>query len=248
MHELLTSIGLSLTESKIYLTLLDKGELKAGEIVSYSKINSGRLYEILDALQSKGFISCVVKDGVKFFSAAPPTILRDYLEKQENELTARKARIDDLLPQLMKKYSSVSSDISVEVFLGKKGMRSSYEILYAQKNTDKKLFVLGVSAQLSQAKWVPLFIKTYIYPIRKRLKFKIKKIMDVGSRSNALFKEDKSTIRFAELNSLTSYEILGSVVVIQIMQGDGIFLVIRGEQVANDFKNQFNLLWKQAEK
>jgi len=248
MQEILTSIGLSQTESKIYLALLKYGELKTGEIVTRSKINSGRIYEILENLQNKGFISRVIKNGVKYFSAAPPTMLQEYLEKQEQELINKKNQVDEMLPQLMQTYTQSSEDVKVEVFVGKKGMRSSYEILHGQAEHDKKLYVMGISRQFSQAVWVPLFAKTYIYPARKRLKLKIKKIMDIDSKTKKIFKEDKSTIRYMKLNALTSYEILGAVVVIQIMQGDGTFLVIRSKRVADDFKNQFDFLWKQAKK
>lgn len=246
MEELLGSIGLSKTESKIYLTLLERGEQKTSEIISSTKINSGRIYEILSTLQSKGFTSKIIKNGIKYFSAAPPTILQDYLKEKEIEIEKEKKEIDTLLPKLLEKYSSNKKETQIEVFTGKSGMKSAYEILFAEATHDKNLYVTGISSQLNYAKWLPNFMLTYTYPKRKRLKLKTKKLMNIEAKEEKLWRTDKAEVKFIPTDALTSYEILGDVIIIQILQGDTVHLVIKDKQVANDFKKQFLLMWKNA--
>ncbi len=248
MEKFLESIGLSKTESKIYLSLLEKGEQKTSEIISSTKINSGRIYEILSNLQSKGFISKIEKNGVKYFSASPPTVLEDFMKQKEKELEIQKKEVSESIPKLLEKYSSNKKETQIEVFTGKNGMKSAYEILFNESKKEKDLYVLGISSQLNYAKWLPNFMLNYTFPKRKRLKLKTKKLMNFEAKSEKLWKTDKSEIKYIETDALTSYEIMGEVVIIQILQGDTIHLVIKDKQVAKDFRKQFNLMWKNAKK
>ena len=203
-------------------------------------------YEILENLQSKGFISKIIKDGVMHFSAAPPSIIEGYLEKKRLELKKQQAAVNSSLVDLMKIYSENSKDVSVEVFTGKKGMKSSYEILLSQAKKDSNLYVLGTNDQVNSISWLKNFLETHLYPKRKRLKLQIKKLMNVEARGESFWLDDNSKLRFTHLTSFTSFEVLGDVVIIQILQGEGVFVVLRGAQVAKDYKNQFDLLWKNA--
>ena len=248
MEKLLESIGLSKTESKIYLSLLEKGEQKTSEILKSINVNSGRIYEILDNLQSKGFISQTTKNKVKYFSAAPPTILQDYIKNKEKTIESQKQEINNLLPKLMKRFSKETSKTEIQIFTGKQGMKSSYEILFQEGKKDKNLYITGTSKQFEFKKWLPTLMDTYVYPNRKRLKLKIKKLMNIEAKKQKLPKTDKSEIKYTNLDSLTSYEILGDIIIIQILQGDTIHLVIKNKQVAEDFKKQFMLLWNNAKR
>ena len=248
MEKFLESIGLSKTESKIYISLLEKGEQKTSEIINSTKINSGRIYEILSHLQAKGFISKIIKNGIKYFSASPPTILKDFIKDKEEKLEKQKLEINELVPKLMTKYSTNKSETQIEVFTGKNGMKSAYEIIFNESVKDKNLYVLGISSQINYPKWLPNFMINYTFPKRKMLKLKTKKLMNNETRDEKLWKMDKPEIRYIPTDALTSYEILGDVVIIQILQGDTINLVIKDKQVANDFREQFQLLWRNARK
>jgi sugar-specific transcriptional regulator TrmB len=213
-----------------------------------TKLNSGRIYEILDNLQSKGFISKTTKNKVKYFSATPPTILQDYIKNKEKNIEKQKQEINTLLPELMLKYSKESNDTEIQIFTGKQGMKSSYEILFQEAKKDKNLYITGTSQQFEYNKWLPTLMNTYAYPTRKRLKLKTKKLMNLKAKKQKLPKTDNSQIKYTNLDSLTSYEILGNVVIIQILQGETIHLVINSKQVAQDFKKQFLLLWNSSQK
>ena len=87
IEQVLQEIGLTQNEIKVYLTLLELGESKTGEILKKSRLNSGRIYEILNSLQEKGLVSFILKSGVKYFRPADPKRVNDYLNlKNKNKI------------------------------------------------------------------------------------------------------------------------------------------------------------------
>ena len=248
LQNTLTKIGLTSTESKIYEVLLNNGSMKTSEILKKAKLNSGRIYDVLSNLQNKGFISIIIENNIKKFKAAPPHIIEEYLKEQELQIKQKHQEIINILPSLQKIYEQTKTQTTVEVYTGYKGMRTAYEILFKESDKDKNLYVTGITTQTKQASWLPIFLKTFVYPSRKRLRLKIKKIMNTKARTEKVWSKDNSEIKYLALTALTSYEILGDVVIIQLAQEDTINLVIRSKQVANDFREQFNLLWQNAKK
>ena len=248
MEEFLIKIGLSPSEAKIYLALIKHGEMKIGQILERAKINSGRIYDMLTSLKNKGFVSEISRNGVKYFQPAPPSVLEEYMEDKENEVKMQIDSVKNNLPGLQKLYASREQDASVEVYVGKKGAKTAYEILLGNAKEGDEYLVIGISTQEKYVPWLPVFLKTHIYPMRIRKKLKVRKLMNLEAKDEKLWRQDKSQIRYLPWNILTSYEIVGDVVVIQIIQGETIHLVIRNKQTAKDYKEQFELLWKMAKK
>jgi sugar-specific transcriptional regulator TrmB len=61
------NLGLTENEVKIYSALLKLGESTSGQIVKESDLRTGRLYNILESLKNKGFISEITKNNIKYF-------------------------------------------------------------------------------------------------------------------------------------------------------------------------------------
>jgi len=122
IENILSEIGLNQSEIKVYLALLELGESKAGEIIKKSKLNSGRIYEIFDSLQKKGFISHINKSGIKYFSPTDPRKLSKFISVKENKIKRQKKDFDSLLPEIMKKINSKKINTNVEVYIGFDGM------------------------------------------------------------------------------------------------------------------------------
>ena len=247
MEDFLQSIGLTKLESKVYVSLLDKGELKVSELLAVAKLNSGRIYDILNSLQQKGFVSIIVKNGVKYVSPSPPEILRKFMDEKEEELKRQKEKVETFLPLLSKKYFSSTKDGSIEIFTGRRGLEASYKILFSEAENDKNLFITGSSTQLNHFNWAKPFIKEVIDPQRKKLKLKTKKILDESLKKEKII-NDNSQIKYLDFSSITSYEVLGNVVVLQIVSHELICIVMRSKLIADDFRKQFEVLWKKAKK
>ena len=70
--EVLEKAGLTLGESKVYLSLLELGQSSITNIVTKSKVSTSKSYDILNRLEEKGLVSHVIISGVKHFKAASP--------------------------------------------------------------------------------------------------------------------------------------------------------------------------------
>ena len=91
--ELLRNIGLTDSEIKVYLALIELGSSTKGPIVDKSKVASSKIYELLEKLMQKGLASYVIKSGVKYFESAPPLRLLDYIKEKESKLKQQEQQL-----------------------------------------------------------------------------------------------------------------------------------------------------------
>jgi sugar-specific transcriptional regulator TrmB len=71
----LEKIGLTKNETKVYLALLKIGTSKVGEILKESKLNSGKIYEVINSLEQKGLVSESTINNVKHFTATSKVLI-----------------------------------------------------------------------------------------------------------------------------------------------------------------------------
>ena len=101
--EILQDIGLSVTESKVYLALLELGNALAGEITKKSQINRTNVYDALERLIEKGLVTYVISANRKVFEPVNPERLKEILEEKQ-------ANFNTLLPELELKYKEHKSE------------------------------------------------------------------------------------------------------------------------------------------
>ena len=83
--EIFKQIGFTDGETKVYLALLKLGSTTAGPLTHKSRVSRSKVYEILERLMEKGLVSFIIKEKTKYFQAAEPSKIQDYLEKKEKE-------------------------------------------------------------------------------------------------------------------------------------------------------------------
>mgnify|MGYP001606286050 FL=1 len=72
LEENLSKLGFSPSEIKIYLHLVQEGSSYPKNISAETKINRTNVYEALDRLITKGVISYITKNNIKWFEARKP--------------------------------------------------------------------------------------------------------------------------------------------------------------------------------
>ena len=65
-------IGLSPTEIKIFLIIIELGESKAGKIIEKSRLQSSSVYNSINSLISRGFLSYLKRGQIKYYKAVDP--------------------------------------------------------------------------------------------------------------------------------------------------------------------------------
>lgn len=166
--ELLKNIGLTDSEIKVYLALLELGSTTKGPIVDKSKVASSKIYELLEKLVQKGLVSSVVKAGVKYFEAAPPERLLDYIKEKEAKLKQQEEQLQKLIPELELKRSMAGIGSETQVFKGMKGAKTSFDDILKELKKGDEYYVLGIS------KFTPHFERFVVHFHRKRAELGIK--------------------------------------------------------------------------
>lgn len=139
----LQGAGLTEGESKVYLALLKLGTTTSGPIIEKSNVSNSIIYRILNSLIEKGLVSCVTKEKTKYFRAANPKRILDYLEERKEKIDQNKQTIEMILPQLTA-LTQPTEDINVQMYKGFKGVISAWELTHSELRKGDEFHSWGV--------------------------------------------------------------------------------------------------------
>jgi len=239
IEEYLREIGLSKNETKIYLALLELGPSTIGEISSKTKIHRRNVYDSVDQLKEKGFVSWTIKNNRKYFEAANPQRIADILNE-------RKEKLLSILPQLINKRKNTKDSQNVRVYTGLEGRKLIFEDKLRYKSEQ---LVLGAHepSERSNRYMVPLFHKKRI---RKKIPLKMlfpENQIEAARRFRKL-KYVKVRIIPNKFNSPIAINIYANKVAFLLDSGkeSPLSILIEDKNLSNNFKNYFFTLWKTA--
>jgi len=245
-HELfnLLKIGLTEGEAKVYLALSELGSSTVGPIVKKSKVAYSNIYDILNRLIEKGIVSFIIKNKTKYFQAASPSNLIQYLDKKQEEIVQEKEALKKILPDLERLQESKSKQ-EAEVFVGKKGLRTAYEKLTNNISKNDEILFFYIHNE-KYAEESDLFYNS-IVELNKRTK---NKGICNKDYKNSWFakKSNYLTMRFTDLPVPGNIDIANDKVLF-VSWGESIFSVlIHSKSLAENLKNYFNEMWSKANK
>jgi len=117
IFEVLKEVGFEDREIKIYLTLINSGDLTALMISKNTHIDRTTTYDILEKLIFKGVVSSYTKNNTKQFHALTPDKLLLYFREKYSSL-------EMIIPMLKKSSNQTKNVVTCELFQGKEGLRS----------------------------------------------------------------------------------------------------------------------------
>ncbi|MBC8494813.1 hypothetical protein H8D36_01535 [archaeon] len=243
---ILEEIGLTQSETKVYLALLELGSTTTGKIVDKSRASSSKIYEILDKLMQKGLASYVIKSGTKYFEAAPPERIMDYLKEKEKTLQAQKKDLKSILPELELKKAISQYTSEATIYKGMKGLETAFNDIFQvlKKGDTVYTFIVGnLDEKLSK-----FFIKHY----QRRAENGIlsETIFSDAGRKHCESRKNLSSFKAKILPtssaSPATIVVYGNKASIRIGDSDEVIcIVIDNKNCAKSFKEQFDLLWNQ---
>jgi len=247
--EILEKIGLTKSEIKVYLALLELGSTSKGLLVKKAGITSSKIYEVMDKLIKKGLASYVLKNKVKYFKAASPKRIKDYLEEKKKEIIEKEKSFEKILPFLKDKHLFLKEEIDAEIFKGWRGMETVFEDMINTLDKGEINYVFGASKGYDTKRTRSFYDKYQIKTNKKGIK--IKTIFNEDSRE--YFEKSKAIKKHIEVKYLkqktpTEINIYDNKVLIIILSKIPIIIMIKGEEVAASFKQYFDTMWKIAKK
>ncbi len=233
VNNVLKKIGLTQTETNVYLALIKLGESKVTSISKEAQINRTYTYDALKKLLEKGLISYVIEANKKWFKPINPERLIEFVKEKEDD-------VKSILPKLKTLYKLPKSKHNVRLFYGYKGIKSVFQEMVREGKVN---YVMDSEGQFADRMpwYAPHFVKQ-----AERKKMLIKHLVRKG---RTVKQPSKTTqIRFIPKKAKSEgvINIFGDKVAIIIWSEKPEAVMIENKAVADSFKDYFKLLWKNA--
>jgi sugar-specific transcriptional regulator TrmB len=246
-EKLLEEIGLTKGEITVYLTLLKLGETTTGKIIEKAEISSGKIYEILDKLIKKGLVSYIIKEKTKYFSAASPNRILDYLHEKEKTLKNKEQEILKELPSLLAIRKEKKKAYETKLFMGFRGVQTVIFEALSELTPKDEILAMGIFSKkpeqfnLLWPKW---------HRLRAKRKIKCKMIF---SEKGTEYYNLLNKMKYAEIRTITgltpaAVDVMGDRVLIFTHGVEPSCLSIKHPEIVQSFTTFFNSLWKVAKK
>lgn len=228
----LERLGLTNTESIIYLALLKIGESTAVQLAKETKVHRRTIYDNLNIILKKGLVGYKIRNNVKYFEASDPITFQSFLEEKEKMLT-------NILPTLQSYYKNKQKSPQINVYIGVQGAKSIIEEAIQTKQTlywvGGGLYffdVIGFSRKFIEEKLSRTNIKI-IQTATPNIKEKLK-----------IFKKNNIKILPEKYSSKVGYLIYGNTIAIGLLQEKEITIIkITDDEFSKGYKNYFDIMW-----
>ncbi|MFH1072578.1 MAG: helix-turn-helix domain-containing protein [Nanoarchaeota archaeon] len=238
--EILKELGLTHNETEVYLTLLKTGSISVNDIAEKAGLHRQAVYDALDRLLEKGFVSYVLKNNKKYFQGLPPEKIVDYLrEKEQRFLT--------ILPDLVGLTKLPREDTFVELFKGKDVIRTVYrDVVKEFQKKRGEVLISGVNERM------------FMQEDRIALAQHLNRLRELRCTERILVKEGDT---YFVKGSQTTYRSIPQEFfnptpifmyhdkMASIILGNPNYAIIIGNRnLADAYRKQFNMLWGIAKK
>jgi len=235
----LTNIGLTDKEAKVYLSLIELGTSVVSNIANKAKINRVTTYDILEKLKEKGLVSSFSKQKISYFSPADPEIVASNYEQRSKALL-------QAVPSL-KRLRGETAHPRIQYFEGLEGIKAIYTDTLTAKTE-----ILNFSNSEEIRKIWPTYDKDYVSK-RAKKKIFLKGIItndEAGKKvksEDALYHREMRLIPKDQYNFTNEINIYDDKVSIISFTDEIIGMIIESKEIANTQRAIFSIAWDFAD-
>lgn len=232
INQKLQEAGLTGNEAQVYLELLKKGELSANQIAKNLGIDRTLTYTILNHLIEKGQVKYILKQGKKMFSSSNP-------ENLLNKVKAKEVLITGLISELKNLKKETPQETQINIYEGKEGLRTILHLVLKHNG----FCSFGATGRAFHALYeMPAIAKQ----LEKSADMKIKIVGNKKLKGTEAFDLKGVEFRYLDIKSEATTSIFGDYVSIHMIKNKPIIILIKNKDIAESYRNHFNLLWKTA--
>src|SRR3989344_3091501 len=236
--DILEDLGLTPTEIKTYLVLLEQGSSSAGAILEKSRLPNSTVHRDLNALIEKGIVSFILEGKRKVYQATDPTRFITFIDE-------KKQRFEQLLPELRARQNRVSKKETATVYKSIRGIKEAYSIMITTAGKEYNTFGGGpITAHVMTLDW---WLNLHARRIANKLPSR--QIFDESVRStggNEISRKPYTHIRYLSKDFAQFQEtvIVGDNVMIAVFGENPYSFLIQDPRVADSYRKYFELLWR----
>lgn len=235
----LEKAGLSTNEAKTYLALLENGPLSCGPLCKKTGSYRVMTYDTIERLSKRGLVSHFNKNNRRVFRAEPPEKMLEAIREQEFETRLLVSDLSALRP------SSVQEE-TVILYEGHYGVKTAQENYFATMKTGSGEYLMfGASLQLHEK--LDAFFN-FFHQRRSQMKVPARLLFNENNRPYGQLKKKYRPVqvRYMPENVITPSwtSIYENEMLIGIMGERPVALFTKNKQMADSFRNYFELMWK----
>lgn len=191
----LISLGLNQKETRVYLAVLELGEVLASSLARRTGIKRTTVYHILENLHQKGLVTFYEKKKARYFSPVDAGFLLKICQEKVERAEAELEEFSRILPQLKTISNFYQASPPVRFFDGKEGIKRIYQDIL---RTEKSCFVFSNQEELFRI--FPDFSEFFT---RKRIEKKMALLMIMPFAKNWRFQKEEKEKSLRACQSLT---------------------------------------------
>ncbi len=243
----LEDIGLTKSEIKVYLALLELGPSTTGPIIDKSQTANSKIYAVLEKLINRGLVASFKQKGLNYYKATNPKQILHYLKEKEQKIKQQEEKVRNILPTLTQLFTQSSEEKEAVVFKGAKGVRTAFRELVDSLKSGEQVNIMGVYNFGEEFKRHAI----YFQKIRSEKKIKGNFLINKNAKkiADTFAKYPPVEVRFMEEGFITPaiFLIYKNKVIINLAD-DMVFFTITSQRAADAFNAYFKHLWKKATK
>ena len=240
----LTRLGLTSGEARVFLSLLKMGSAKVGQIVKDSHVSYSKVYNVLDRLSSKGLVSHIILGNVKYFNAVEPYRLEEYIKNKEQEVHKQLETANKVIPELAKIADKNRQNDMAEIFIGDRGIKTAYEILLRDA-TSKDILYYFYPFEGYHPIASPFYSRLYLFQKQKKVQQRGIATLDFKQSKHYTDISKGVTMKFVDFPLPATMDIFKDKLLI-ISWENVTGILITSKEIARNFRNYFDSIWKLA--
>lgn len=233
LKEVLKEFGLTENEAEVYLVLLKSGNLTSSEITNKTQIHRMNIYSILEKLQEKGLISFALNGKRKYYEASRPETI---LELEDD----RRGRIEKIIPQLNSQMNVSTNTQEALIYKDKKGIKTVLEEITKAK-TEVYIFASGWGFKQNFPEYYDIWHSHLVLN-----KIKGKMLISNKFKDTEILKPWVCKFLPSEFIFPSTTLIFDDKVFVNVWGNPPLGILIKGKEVAESYRQYFDLLWKLA--
>ena len=239
----LEEIGLTKSEAKVYLALLELGASTTGPIVTLSKTADSKIYVVLEKLVNKGMASSFKQGGVRLFKAAPPNQILSYLKEKKTTVESQEQKMASVIPMLTSLTERHEEEKEAVVYRGPKGVKAAFNDVVDSLQPGETVCIMGVHA--FGEKFKRLGINFHKSRSEKGVKVRFLVNHDATHIADEFLKYQPATVRLMDesIFTLAIFLIYKNKVIISLADEMTMFM-IKSRRAKDSFQSYFEKIWK----
>lgn len=242
--ETLQALGLTRGEAEVYLTLIRLGNSSTGNIIKESEVSRSKVYDVLERLKQRGLVSEVIKENVRYFEAADPKRIIDYLKSKKEEIESKIAQSQKVVDEINRVKNTHLVKQEAYVYTGNEGIKTLYNQILDDLEPGEEYLAFGMGKKEFSMEKMSSFIKNFhIKRAEKKVHARIILHDDIKKEMKEFSKIKYYSFKYTSVNVPTNIALWKDHVVNLVWNENPIAFVIKSKEVYTKYKEYFESLW-----